>query len=239
MEKVYGVLESFGLTNNEVKTYLAILRAGCLTASEISSKTGIHRINVYDILNKLQEKGIISQIKTEKQKLYEAIHPKEFKRILDERARELNEIIPELTKQMNIAKNPQEATLIKTKKGIKQILQESTNSKTNLMLFASAQYSFKKFFPEYHEVWPQRIFENKKQILTLQNPSQKGSVSNSAYNVRLYPENFSFPSTTLIWDDNVFTISWETGPTGILIRNKDVAKSYKNFFEMIWKISKK
>jgi sugar-specific transcriptional regulator TrmB len=239
MEEIYFVLESFGLTNNEVKTYLAILRAGCLTASEISSKTGIHRINVYDILNKLGEKGIVSQIKTEKQKLYEAIHPKEFKKILNERARELDEIIPELTKQMNIAKSPQEATLIKTKKGIKQILQDSTNSKTNILLFASANYSFKKFFPEYHEIWPQRIFENKKQIQVLQNPSQKGSVNNPAYNIRVYPKNFSFPSTTIIWDDNVFTIIWETGPSGILIRNKAVSESYKNFFEMIWQISKK
>ena len=238
MEDAYEVLSEFGLTHNEVKTYLAALSLGGSTASEISAKTGIHRINIYDILNKLQQKGIITQTLIGNNKYYEAIHPKEFKTIIEQRKKDLESILPSLTKQMGLAKNPLDATIIKSKKGIKNILQEFTNSKTGICHFASENYLFGKVFPEYHEVWPQRLYEKGVHFRSLQNPKQRTQIQHEVYNRRFYPENFNFPSTTVISDDHVLIIIWEQGPTGILIKNQAVANSYRNFFEMIWKISK-
>jgi len=238
MEDVYDVLAEFNLTHNEIKTYLGILHLGASTASEVSAKTGIHRINLYDILNKLQQKGIVTQSTIGRNKYYEAIHPKEFETIIEQRKKDLEEILPHLTKQMGLAKTPLDATIIKTKKGIKNILLELTNSKTGLCHFASANYQFGKYFPEFHEVWPQRLYEKKVRIRSLQNPKARNLPQHKVYEIKYYPENFEFPSSTVISDDYVLIIIWEQGPTGILIKNQAVADSYRNFFEMLWKISK-
>ena len=48
-----GVLKEFNLTDNEVKIYLTLLDLGSALAGEITTKTGIHRRNVYDSIDDL------------------------------------------------------------------------------------------------------------------------------------------------------------------------------------------
>ena len=47
------------------------------------------------------------------------------------------------------------------------------------------------------------------------------------------------PSTTFIYSDKVLIIIWEPFPTAIRIKDKQTADSYRSYFEMLWKISKK
>jgi len=41
-------LEKIGLSPNEAKCYLALLKEGSASANEISRRSGIHRVSVYD-----------------------------------------------------------------------------------------------------------------------------------------------------------------------------------------------
>ena len=54
------LLAEFGLTRNEIRVYLTLLKMGSALAGEITEKTGIHRRNIYDSLERLQEKGLVS-----------------------------------------------------------------------------------------------------------------------------------------------------------------------------------
>ena len=56
------ILEAAGLTGNEIKVYLALLELGSVTAGEILKKIEIHRGAVYDTLDKLMEKGLVSYV---------------------------------------------------------------------------------------------------------------------------------------------------------------------------------
>ena len=58
------LLKSIGLTDIEIEVYLAIIDLGSCLAGEIARKTGIHRRTVYDAINRLIEKGLVSYIKT-------------------------------------------------------------------------------------------------------------------------------------------------------------------------------
>ncbi len=53
-------LQKIGLNKYESKAYLALATSGPLTASELSEKTDIPRPRTYDILNKLDDKGMAS-----------------------------------------------------------------------------------------------------------------------------------------------------------------------------------
>lgn len=53
-------LEQAGLSPNEAKCYATLLKLGSASANEISRKSGIHRVSVYDALRGLHEKGLIT-----------------------------------------------------------------------------------------------------------------------------------------------------------------------------------
>jgi len=237
MPDVRNVLKDFGLSDNELHTYLALLRLGSATPSEIVQKTNIHRINLYDILNRLQEKGLVSYIVVGKRKHYEAANPKKLLEIEEERKKSIEEIVPELSAQRILARAPQEATVFKDKTGIKNVIREMTKSKTALHLFASG-WGFKEKFPNYYDVWHQRLKENKVVVKTLMGSKFKGKKFHPVYKIRYLPSQFVFPSTTVVYEDKVFIIMWSGQPLGILIRSREISLSYKEFFEMLWKTAK-
>ena len=72
-----------GLTRNEAKVYLALLKIGSASVNEITRKSGIHRVNAYDVINRLMEKGLISSTMRANKTYYEAANPEELLKILD------------------------------------------------------------------------------------------------------------------------------------------------------------
>ncbi|MDW8034744.1 MAG: helix-turn-helix domain-containing protein [Nitrososphaerota archaeon] len=57
--KLFEELSEYGLTPNETKVFIQLLKLGPITASEIGRSLGISRTEVYNILTSLQNKGII------------------------------------------------------------------------------------------------------------------------------------------------------------------------------------
>ena len=60
--KLPQLLTSLGLSKNEAKVYLALLDLGSATAGKIAEKSKVHRTNVYDALERLIEKGVVTYI---------------------------------------------------------------------------------------------------------------------------------------------------------------------------------
>jgi len=238
MADIKAILQDFGLTENEAQIYLILLRLGSASASEITTKSKIHRINVYDILERLQEKGLVSFVMVGKRKHYEAADPKKISEIEEERKKDIEKILPELSAQRTLSKELQEATIYKDKKGIKTIFDEITKSKTTVYLFASG-WGFKENFPEYYNIWHERFKVNKVKIKCLISSKFKTLKIPKPLEYRYLPSEYIFPSTTIIFEDKVLIIMWSAHPIAILIRGKDISDSYKKFFEILWNSSKK
>src|SRR3989344_4005590 len=104
-------LEKIGLSPNEAKCYLVLLKIGSASANEISRKSGVHRVSVYDALRGLAEKGLVSQITKANKLLFEAGNPNRIMEIIKEKEEKLDEtkrIVPELILDFNMAKEKQE-----------------------------------------------------------------------------------------------------------------------------------
>jgi len=232
------ILQEFGLTENEVEVYLILLESGSMPASEISQKVKIHRINLYDLLERLQEKGLVSYVMIGKRKYYEAAEPQKILDMENERTEKIKNILPELNAQKILSKSPEDATIYKDKKGIKTILDEITKSKTTVYLLASG-WGFKKNFPKYYNIWHKRFKLNKVKINCLISSKFKELKIPNFLNYKYLANEFVFPSTTVIYENKVFIIMWSIQPIGILIRSKEISNSYKKFFEILWEVAKK
>ncbi len=54
------ILKEIGLLDAEIDVYLCLLRIGPSLVSKINQETGLHRTHIYDLLEKLKEKGLVS-----------------------------------------------------------------------------------------------------------------------------------------------------------------------------------
>ena len=85
-------LKQVGLTNNEALVYRALLEFGPSLAGQISRKAGLHRRTVYDTTEMLIKKGLLGYILKNNRRVFEAVSPKRFLEILEEKENQINEI---------------------------------------------------------------------------------------------------------------------------------------------------
>ena len=90
------ILNDLGLTKNESKVYVSLLKIGSSTVTNIANESGIHRVNVYDSIKKLQEKNLVTKTGNQDKTTYQAAPPSFLTTILKEKEMKLRQIIPML-----------------------------------------------------------------------------------------------------------------------------------------------
>ena len=81
MEIVNNLIK-MGLTSGEAKVYVALAEIGSTTVGPIVNKSKVAYSNIYEILNRLIDKGLVSFIIKEKTKYFQAATPNNIKKFL-------------------------------------------------------------------------------------------------------------------------------------------------------------
>ncbi|MFH0949372.1 MAG: helix-turn-helix domain-containing protein, partial [Candidatus Aenigmatarchaeota archaeon] len=123
-----SILEDFGLTQSEIKVYIALLELGSNSAGAILEKSRLQNSVVHRALNSLIEKGLISYVLEGKKKIYQATNPENFHDFIQDKLKRFDEILPELKKKQRIAKVSTFAEVFKGKRGINQLYMTLLNS---------------------------------------------------------------------------------------------------------------
>jgi len=237
-----GILKEMGLTDTEIKVYIASLEQGESLASKISKKAGVERAVTYHILEKLIRKGIVSWVIKENRKYFSAAEPEKLKSLLREKEDLLDDLIPELVKLKKSEEQPLSIEVFKGKEGFKIVLEDLIRDKTPYYIIG---YTGKA--PEiagfWYIHWNKRRVKNKvKRYLLI----HKGDESIEALKyplteVRTLPEQAMQESKTSIIiynDDKVLLFLPLEEFVGIRIKSKEVHNSYKEYFDILWKKSK-
>src|SRR3990167_7127498 len=72
------LLGDFGLNSKESAVYLACLALGNAGVTRIGEESGVQRTYVYGILEKLIDKGLVSEVETKGISRYSAVEPDNF-----------------------------------------------------------------------------------------------------------------------------------------------------------------
>jgi sugar-specific transcriptional regulator TrmB len=246
------ILEEVGLTGNEVKVYLALMELGSVTAGEILKKIELHRGAVYDTLDKLMEKGLVSYVVRANRKYFEAANAKNFLDVVEKKEektqqerQELMQLIPQLEGRRKLGKAPQEVTLYKGNKGLKSIFQDWLEENKEILVIGA--YAEEAVSLKYHMAYSLPGFHNKrvaqKQVMKFVFPQQSiaraKQLKEYKYTpVRILPAPFASVTSIQIYGDKVATIMWSSEPIGIVVRSKEVAKSYRDYFSVLWNMAR-
>ena len=106
------ILEEIGLTHNEIIVYKTLLQLGQTTAGPLTKKSGIHRSRVYESLNKLINKGLVSYSIKANIKYFSAQNPETIIDFLEEKKKAVKEILPELKSLQIFKPEKQESNII-------------------------------------------------------------------------------------------------------------------------------
>jgi sugar-specific transcriptional regulator TrmB len=248
----YEIFRKLGLTGNEITVYFALLELGTVTAGDIIKKTHLSRGQVYDCMDSLAEKGVVSFNIQANTKYFEAISPKSFKLIVEQRKEEIASIennlvamLPILEAKRKLGKEPQEVTLFKGKRGMKSLLYDSLEEKQDVYIIGgfteeaeTLKYFMKYVFPAYMDkriklkikstyIFPEGSIFRAKQLLEY--PYTE---------VRILPAKFASISATQIRGDKVDIMLWSSDPIGIMIRSKEIASYQKKYFDFLWSMAK-
>lgn len=228
-------LEQLGLTKNEAKIYLALLDKGPSLAGNISQLTGIHRRSVYDAVERLIKKGIIGYIKQNNRKYFEAVDPENLFKLLKEKEECLNSIMPKLKVRHKYVQKKQETNFFKGKDGLKSIFEDQLNSKEIFILGASSTAN--KILKYYFNWFDKRRVQKKVLVHMITTDKE---IKIPLAKIKYLPKKYSAPAAINIYQDKVAIILWsEEKPLAILIKNEEIMKSYKTYFDLMWKIARR
>ncbi len=111
---IYEKLKEAGLTGNEAKVYLELLKKGELSANQIAKNLGMDRTLTYTILNHLIEKGQVNYIVKKNKKIFSCANPENL--LNQVKAKEI--LICDLIKKLKkIKKQKQEETEVNVYEG--------------------------------------------------------------------------------------------------------------------------
>lgn len=228
-------VEGAGLTRVEAKVYLTLLDLGSGLAGLITRKSGIQRRSVYDALERLIEKGLVSYIVTNNRRYYQAADPKRLIEITGEKTDKIKEVLPELELKFNMSREKQETTFFRGKQALKTVFDDQINTRKEILIFGASTYAaqiVKYYFERYdrlrvtHNIFVRAVFNQK-----LRKKIPKAEI-------RYLPRQYRSHTATNVWGDKVAIILWTENPFAILINNKEIADSYRKYFELMWKIAK-
>ena len=124
-EELLNGLKFLGLSGNDAKIYCALLRLPDASAYQLSKKTGIHRSNTYDSLNRLVEKGLSSYTFVNNVKRYTSVEPSQISSKIVDQANKIGSII----NQYNQTEKPHiQVRIFEGAKGLSQVYQDIINS---------------------------------------------------------------------------------------------------------------
>lgn len=239
-------LQKIGLTEGECQVYEALLELGLSSTGKITKKANIASSKVYEVLQRLQNKGLVSYVIKNGVRYYDAAPPERLVDFLEEKKDEINEgqkeiakIIPEIKLKRRLAEEKNQTVVYTGLQGPKIVLNEILEAGKK----GIPNYGFGTDIDPYVEHMPitlnKFINESKRYKFKTKLLFAEGFKSpNTTAEIRHLSKEYLFPVRIMIYGNKVAIVDFTKPMTTIIIEKKEIADSYKKHFEMLWKIAK-
>lgn len=232
-------LIKLGFSPSEIKVYMFLINNGSNYAGKISSATRLNRTNVYEALERLISKGIVSYAVKNKVRWVEAKSPDSLILLVKSKEDDIVSLRKSLIDDIKGIRlvdkqKPLEASIFVGKKGLRMLFEEILENKKSISWLAS-QLQFKELFGPYFELWHRKRIQNGIAQRSIWSISFKNKLmKRKLLKYKFIDDKFTSPTATVIYGDNCLFIQWSKEPIAIKIQNKEIAQSHLNYFNMLW-----
>jgi sugar-specific transcriptional regulator TrmB len=230
-------LEKLGLNKNEAKIYYKLLILKEATAVKIAKETGLFRQTVYDTLEKLSKKGLVSITKKEYINHYSAIEPKALERMLEEKKDALKLVMPNLISLYQEDKEDVKIDIFKKIEGVNTVIKGIIEQEDEVLMIGGGTSSWEfvkrikpKLFREFQKVKWRMIQVKSKETDELLKIMKTGEV-------RFLPQKYKSNMAIMSYGNRAGLFIVGTDIT--FIRIIGAAKTFKNYFDIMWEVAEK
>lgn len=244
-------LEKIGLTKNETKVYLALLKIGTSKVGEILKESKLNSGKIYEVINSLEQKGLVSESTINNVKHFTATSPKRLLDYIEDKKKELAEetslvksLLPSLE---NLSEKKQNKIKVLTYigfEGLKTAVDEAIDSMKQGEEICAMSVTHKKE-KKFNDFW---INLNNKRIAKKirfrpifsekQSDFYKIFKKMPLTSIRVF-DLFPQSPISIYGKDKVLINLYEEPAITLLIYSEKIANTFKKIFEEIWKMSKK
>lgn len=247
-------LQKIGFTKGEIKVYNALLELGETTRTKLAKKSGISPSKIYDVCNRLQEKGIISSVKKGGIIHFSAANPKRLKDFIEKKTEEieketqlLDKLLPTLLIKYQKTQESTDVEVFYGWEGLKTIFLKLENSmkkgEESLVFGASVGKQPDQgdiFFKKHQE----RVEKRGYSVRIIFNEDIRKRKQRYRYYLHHKNHQIRFLHTATfteiyVYKDYVLFLMLLEKPIAISVKSKDAVDSFRKFFETIWKQAKK
>jgi len=244
------ILREIGLSEGEIKVYLALLKLGVARKTELAKQAGVSSSKVYEICNRLQNKGIVGTIVKDNKKHFQAMEPSRLMDFFNDKTarietqrKELEKAIPFLENYSKTQEN--KAVLYEGLNAIKNfyrnILEDLKQGEEYYVIgvnYGDNIQGVKEFFENFHR---QRAKKGIKVKMLVNNDAKEILVKtiSTKSEIRYLPQYLMSNMIILFYKNKSFIFFLAKDAVGLLIENKEVSKGFKSYFDAFWKIAKK
>lgn len=236
-------LREFGLSDNEIKVYLTLLKAGVSTANRIAELTGIKRSTTYDTLRLLAAKGIVSTHSKESKNYFECAPPRKLLEQLEYKEEKLQAILPKLEGLQGSIPTRSSVAFFEGKKGVLAILNDVLDTGQPFLFYGSRKSALYAL-QHYPENFIQKRAEmgiKLKAVLAEEDrldPVYDSPKIKSKSELRYLTALNSAEANTFIYGTKVAFMSSGEDLSGVIIESTSILKQQKRIFELLWKVAK-
>lgn len=240
-------LEELGLTKNEAIVYLFLLKKGETTTGSIIKETQIVNSQVYETLNSLIARGLVSYNVQKNGKHFSACDPKKFIELEEVRKKKVQELIPGL---LDLKNSEQKDTITAVYEGyegfktaFKKIIDDCPPRREIFILGFSEQQNKTETLRLFLSNINLKSIQKKHKLKIILDGSVKETLGKDREKennteVRYMPKGYISPAAIDIFEDYVYMFLWEEKPFVFMIKNKVIADSFKVYFNFLWKVAK-
>ena len=152
-------LIEIGLTKNQAEVYLEILKHSEQSGGEIAKTLSIDRSFVYNIINSLIDKGLVSHITKGKVRLYNSADPENLLKEIEEKRNKINKVVEELKSLKEQTKTENSVNVYEGKAGLKAYIRDLLDSDYfetlggggNLKILEALKYEYPHYLKEFND----------------------------------------------------------------------------------------
>ena len=246
-EHVISAFESIGIPKMQCIVYLDLLKNKDSTATQVSKRTGMHRANVYDTLNKLKERNLVFLSNKDGKQIFSAL-------TTDLILNEEKDKLENLKSAMNYIKTTYvtgQTPKVYTLEGlnaVKSILFSLLEKKSDVWIYGLAENENiinvlnDKVMHSFHLERIKKHIELK--LLFYKIPVDEiKTISNLKYTeARLLPKTQQSKTsqiTQIVCNGSVYITLWIHPINTIVIENDLIANEYLDFYKILWDFSEK
>jgi sugar-specific transcriptional regulator TrmB len=246
----FAFLESIGLSKGEIKVFLALNKLGDSSVGKIVDESEVSKSKVYDILEKLIRKGLVGYIFREEVKHFFINNPSTLLDYVNEKENQIKKVktqvenlIPKLQIQREAFSTNRFAEIYEGFNGLKSIrmeLLESMKQNEELLVLGAPRIANEKmegWLLEFHKL---RIKKKVSMKIIYNQDAHYYSEKREKMKlteVKYMPAGISSPTWIDVFPNAVFIGILTSKPVAFVVRDKEAADSFRNYFQLLWKIS--